>query len=163
MGVLELHAAWFSALGEPLCDGEREEVAAYLAGLGLAQRLPLLAVQSWPQAAGIIRSPAGDWWQAEEAERARLEAQARLDPSDAQWLALTETLHGAAAVAAARAGSADPALIRAAAGSAIYAAHQYRLAGAMRAPESHPFVRKHALFAGGRWPLGVYDGRFAIY
>ncbi len=163
MGVLELHAAWFSALGEPLGDGEGEDVAAYLAGLGLAPRLPLLAVQSWSQAAEIIRSPAGDWWRSEETERARLEAQARLDPADAQWLALAETLHGAAAVAAACSGAADPALIRAAAGSAIYAAHQYRLACAVRAPESHPFVRKHALFAGGRWPLGVYGGHFAIY
>jgi hypothetical protein len=22
----------------------------------------------------------------------------------------------------------------------------------------HPFVRKYALFSGGRWPLGVYRG-----
>ncbi len=29
--------------------------------------------------------------------------------------------------------------------------------------DDHPFVRKYVFFAGGRWPLGVYGDRFAIF
>lgn len=160
---MELHAAWFSTLGAPLGEGEEADIAAYLAALGLAPRLPTLLVQSWEQASEITRHPADAWWQAEEAERARLERAVKLDPADPVWLALTDTLHGAAAVAAARAGCADQGLIRAAAGAAIYCAYQHRLARAAAEPESHPFMRKYALFCGGRWPLGLYGDRFAIF
>ena len=52
--------------------------------------------------------------------------------------ALNEALHGAAAVAAARNGCAA-------------------VAG------GHPFLRKYALYCGGRWPLGIYDRVFAIF
>jgi hypothetical protein len=95
--------------------------------------------------------------------RERLERSARLDPADPEWLALNEALLGAAAVAAARAGCADAALIRVAAGAASYAAYQARLARAADAPSTHPFMRKYALYCGGRWPLGVYDNAFAIF
>ncbi len=160
---MDLHSAWFSTLGAPLGEGEEADIAAYLAGLGLAAKLPTLVVESWSQAAEIIRNPAAQWWAAEEAERSRLEARAKLDPADPAWLTLTDALHGAAAVAAARGGSADPGLIRAAAGSATYAAYQQRLAAAAGEGEAHPFMRKYALFAGGRWPLGLYGDRFAIF
>ena len=156
-----MNEAWFSSLGEPLGAAERAEIAAYLAGLDMAA--PVDSVSSWPQAAQVCRGAAGPWWDAEEAERARLEQRATLDPADPEWLALNEVLHGAAAVAAARAGCADPAHIRAAAGSAAYAAYQARLARAAGAPPGHPFLRKYALYCGGRWPLGVYNGRFVIF
>ena len=156
-----MNEAWFSALGEPLGAAERGEIAAYLQGLGMAA--PVDAVSSWAQAARICQGAAGPWWDAEEAERAQLEKRARLDPADSHWLALNEALHGAAAVAAARAGCADAAYIRAAAGSAAYAAYEARLARAAGMPEGHPFLRKYALYCGGRWPLGVYHGRFAIF
>jgi hypothetical protein len=155
--------AWFSALGEPLGEGERNDIAGYLLGLGLRTALPVVAVGSWQQAAALAQTPAGDWWDAEEAERQRLEQQAKLDPSDRAWLATTEAVHGAAAVAAARAGGVDSGLVRAAAGAAIYASYEYRLATAACAPPEHPFMRKYALFCGGRWPLGIYGDRFAIF
>ena len=113
--------------------------------------------------ASSAATPADEWWRAEEGERARLERGVRLDPADAQWLALNEALHGAAAVAAARAGCADAALIRVAAGAASYAAYQARLARAAGAEGTHPFLRKYALFSGGRWPLGVYRGQFSVF
>jgi hypothetical protein len=160
---MDLHAAWFSTLGAPLGEGEEADIAAYLAGLGLAPALPTLLVESWEQAAAIVRKPAGAWWDREEAERARLEQSVHLDPADREWLTLTEALHGAAAVAAARSGSGDAALIRVAAGAATFAAYQYRLARAAGAEEAHPFMRKYALFSGGRWPLGMYGDRFAIF
>jgi len=52
---------------------------------------------------------------------------------------------------------------RAAAGAAIHASYQYRLARAAGTGEEHPFVRKYGLFSGGRWPLGLYGDRFAIF
>ena len=153
--------AWFSALGEPLGDAERAEIDAYLSGIGMASAVH--TVSSWREAFEICSLPAEAWWNAEEAERRRLEQRANLDRADPGWIALNEALHGAAAVAAAQAGGADAALIRAAAGAASYAAYQARLARAAGAPAEHPFLRKYALYCGGRWPLGVYEGRFAIF
>ena len=158
-----LDEAWFSSLGAPLDDAERAEIAAYLRGLGLPADLPVHTASSWGEANRFCRRPAGAWWQAEEAQRTRLERLARLDPANVEWLQVTERLHGAAAVAAARSGCADAALIRVAAGAATYAAYQQRLAQAAGAPPAHPFLRKYALYCGGRWPLGVYDQRFAIF
>lgn len=155
--------AWFSTLGEPLGDAERSEIDAYLSGLGMNAVLPALLVESWGQAGSLARSPVGPWWDVEEAERSRLQELAQLDPCDPEWLATTETLRGAAALAAVRSGVADPGLVRAAAGAATYATYQYRLARAANVRPSHPFMRKCALFCGGRWPLGVYGDRFAIF
>jgi hypothetical protein len=155
--------AWFSALGQPLGDAEHSEIDAYLGGLGMKTKLPALLVESWDQAGSLARSPVGPWWEIEEAERTRLQELARLDPSDPAWLATTEALHGAAALAAIRSGVADAGLVRAAAGAATYAAFQYRLAQAAKVSPSHAFMRKYALFCGGRWPLGVYGDRFAIF
>ena len=154
-------AAWFSALGEPLGEAERMEIDAYLTGLAMAS--PVHAVSSWDEARDICAQPAQRWCEAEEEQRSRLEAKVNLEPADPQWLRLNEALHGAAAVAAARAGCSDAALIRVAAGAASYAAHEARLAVAAGAPPGHPFLRKYALYCGGRWPLGVYEGRFAIF
>lgn len=153
--------AWFSALGEPLDDAERADIVAYLSGFGLTARVH--AVASWPQAAAVCGQPADAWWSMEEAERERLQRRAALSPADPAWLALNESLHGAAAVAAARARCGDVALIRAAAGAASYAAYQARLARAAGAAPAHPFLRKYALYCGGRWPLGVYGECFAIF
>ncbi|HVL34121.1 MAG TPA: hypothetical protein VM489_00480 [Burkholderiales bacterium] len=153
--------AWFSALGEPLGEAELAEIAGYLGALALPAAVQPIA--SWDEAGAACRQPAQAWWHAEEAERERLEQRVRLDPADREWLRLNEALHGAAAVAAARAGCADAALVRAAAGAASYAAYQARLAQAAGMAPSHPFLRKYALYCGGRWPLGVYAARFAIF
>ena len=155
--------AWFSALGEPLADEERREIAGYLAGLGMDAPMPVQLMKSWHEARHTCRAPSDEWWRAEEDERARFERAARLDPADPEWLALNVALHGAAAVAAARAGRADAALIRVAAGAASYAAYQARLARVAGAVNVHPFLRKYALYCGGRWPLGIYHGQFAIF
>lgn len=152
---------WFSALGEPLGDAELSDIAAYLSGLGLTAQVH--AVASWEEAAAVCGQRADPWWDAEEAERGHLEARATLSPADPAWLTLNESLHGAAAVAAARASCADVALIRAAAGAASHAAYQARLARAAGVVPAHPFLRKYALYCGGRWPLGVYGERFAIF
>jgi len=156
-----VNEAWFSALGEPLGEEEQREIVAYLDGLGLHARVT--RVSTWEEARDFCSRPADEWWRAEEAERARLEKSARLDPADRDWLALNDALHGAAAAAAVRAGCADAGLIHAAAGAAGQAAYQARLARTAGAAATHPFLRKHALYCGGRWPLGVYAEQFGIF
>jgi hypothetical protein len=158
-----LGEAWFSTLGEPLGAGELADIAAYLQGLGLeASAAPRLAT-SWEDAGMLLRGSTGDWWEREEAERRRLEAVVHLDPADPDWIRLNDLLHGAAAVAAARSGNSDPGMTRVAAGAASYAAYHHELAVLAGCDEMHPFIRKYSLYAGGRWPLGVYDGRLAIF
>lgn len=85
-----MNEAWFSALGEPLGDAARSEIAAYLSGLAMAS--PVHRVSSWNEAFEICARPAPEWWQAEEEERSRLESAVKLDPADPEWLALNETL-----------------------------------------------------------------------
>lgn len=155
--------AWFSTLGAPLGQGELDDVHAYLEGLGIAVAQPPLLVESWEQAGTLIRTPAAGWWEREEAERARMEKRVHLDPADPHWIQLNDVLHGCAAVAAARFGYAHADMIKVAAGSASYAAYHAMLARAAGEALEHPFLRKYALFAGGRWPLGVYGDRFAIF
>jgi hypothetical protein len=155
--------AWVSTLGAPLGTGELEDIDAYLDGLAIAAPLPPLLVESWEQASELIRNPALAWWEREEAERARMEKKVHLDPADPQGVKLNDVLHGCAAVAAARFGYAHADMIKVAAGSASYAAYHEMLARAAGEPPTHPFFRKYALFAGGRWPLGVYGDRFAIF
>jgi hypothetical protein len=128
-----VNEAWFSALGEPLGDREKDELAAYLHGLGLNPAMPLRRVSSWQEAAALCNSRSVEWWQTEEAERERLARSTKLDPADRDWLDLNSLLHAAAAARAARAAS------------------------------GHPFLRKYALYSGGRWPLGVYHGAFALF
>jgi hypothetical protein len=70
---------------------------------------------------------------------------------------------GAASIAAARDGVADPALSRVAAGAATQAAYQAALARAAGSPDSHPFAIKFRLFAAGRWPLGLVSDTFHLF
>jgi hypothetical protein len=72
-------------------------------------------------------------------------------------------VRGAALAAAAAAGVADTAIAIEATGMALLAAHQSTLAGLSGAGLEHRFVRKYALFTGGRWPLGYHASRFVIF
>lgn len=156
------YESWFSTLGAPLGAGELAELAAYLEGLGLDA--PPELVTDWPSASATIHRPAdARWCQAEEARQAALQRTVQLDPADRAWIALNDALHGAAAVAAMRFGCSDAGMIKAAAGAASFAAHQAELATAAGCDANHPFRRKFALFEAGRWPLGLYAGRFAIF
>lgn len=168
-----LSAAWFSACGLPLEASDLREAVGYLAALGAGAATRVEAVASWDHAELIIRSPMWEpaWWEREEAERKRLLEQciARLGRETALETLGLETsighdlIHGAAAIAAARGGVSDPALIRAAAGSASMAAHGQALARLAGAGVDHFFMRRYRLFEGGRWPLGVVDGAFHLF
>lgn len=165
-------ASWFAALGDSPTPGETEQVSTYLA----SSDHPDVAIfweQGWDAARALLQRTDWDrdWWRAEQAEQARLLAAVKEALGEA--LALTmltrvtdlaaRLLHGPAAVAAARAGIADPGLVRVAAGSAAQACYQMALARIAAAAESHPFIAKFRLFEAGRWPLVQSGGRFHIF
>ncbi len=165
--------AWFAACGSPLESSDLGDARAYLHALGVASTMPIEPVASWEHAELVIRNPAWDslWWEREEAERKRLleacvgrlgDARA-LDELSRKTDVEHEMIHGAAARAAALAGVADPALTRAAAGAGSMAAHGCALALLAQADDSHMFMRKCALFEGGRWPLGIVQGTFHLF
>jgi hypothetical protein len=164
-------ASWFAATGQSLTDGEEREALDYLAALGLEARFA--TVTDWRAAESVTRDPAWDpaWWNAEEAERLALLEQARASWGERGLMAAltrvtdeaTRITLGAASIAAARDGIADPALSRVAAGAATQAAYQAALARAAGRPDSHPFAIKFRLFAAGRWPLGLVNDTFHLF
>lgn len=164
---------WFFMLGESLGASERRQACAYLEGLGLEADIEVVGVPDWEAARRTIGDPAWDrrWWEAEQRERRRLYGRASAAHGEEPVLAqltrtlepITETVHGSAAVEAARRGCGDPGMIRAAAGAAaeaLYLAELARLAGE---GDGHPFALKQALFAGGHWPLGIVGGRYHVF
>ena len=86
-----LHQSWFAALGQPTIASDCDDVAGYLRGLGLNAAMPIHMVRTWQEAEALTRQPAGSWWEREEAERKRLEAQLGLRLSDADLVALTDS------------------------------------------------------------------------
>lgn len=166
------HQVWFAALGQTAGAAEADLARAYLAGLGLAG-LAVAWIADWRAAERVTRAPnaSAGWWQAEEDARQALLAEVRRTIGEADYLAAmnrvvleaTEVVIGPAAVAAARDGIADQALIRVAAGAATQACHQAALALAAGAPDDHPFQIKFRLYAGGRWPLGAIGPRFYVF
>lgn len=148
------------------------EVGRYLAGLAL----PLLCcapVATWLDAkrAALAPIPEPSWWEAEETLRrdllgaatAAYGESAALDALTAITHRASESAIEAAAMAAARAGVVDPALIRAAAGAATQAAYFQALALLAGAGEDGPFAAKYRLFAAGHWPIGVVAGRYVVF
>jgi hypothetical protein len=166
-------SSWFSMLGEPLAEVERAQLGEYLRGLGIDETLPIQSVSDWHSAGRAIANPEWDrrWWDAEQRERERLHEQARAARGETELLLSlsnvlehsTEPAHGSAAVEAARFGNVEPALIRAAAGALVQALCLSKLAELAGKKTDHPFLVKHALFAGGHWPLGIVNGCFYIF
>ncbi|WP_417513905.1 hypothetical protein [Minwuia sp.] len=167
------HVSWFAAVGERLSEAERADSAGYLLALGFPE-CDIVQAMDWEEAEEAARNPDWNtaWWEAEEQLRAGLSAQAvdLTGDEEALLVALTnvtskasDSVHGAAAVAAGRFGVADQGLIRAAAGAATQAAYQAALVIAAAEDEDHAFAQKFHLFQGGRWPLGIIGGTFSIF
>ncbi|HTE42697.1 MAG TPA: hypothetical protein VK629_17890 [Steroidobacteraceae bacterium] len=163
---------WFSAVGEPLTESENEELRTYLRALNLGD-IAIGQASDWHEAKRIAESKnwSRAWWDAERDEERRLlqEAFARYG-NDAVMKRLTQLMEdssemflGPAAVACTRAGVADPALARSAAGAASQCVHQYGLASLLSVPDDHFFATKFRLFLAGRWPLSLNEGRFYIF
>jgi hypothetical protein len=163
---------WFAALGRPAEAAEVELARAYLEKLGLAD-LALDWIEDWRDAERATRAPASSTpgWLAWQAARQDLLAALRRSTAEADYLAAmnrvvlaaTEAVIGPADAAAARAGIADPALVRVAAGAATQACHQAALALAAGVADEHPFAVKFKLYAAGRWPLGAVGARFFLF
>jgi hypothetical protein len=165
-------APWFAAVGEALSDGERADAVHYLGALGLPA-VAIDGVADWPRAKALADAPDWDpaWWDEEERLRVGLldAAAARhgraplLEALSRVTQGASDRAHGEAALATARAGVADLALTRAAAGAATQACYLAALAAAGAAAPDHPFYAKFQLFEGGRWPLGIVAGRFRLF
>ncbi len=164
--------AWFSNLGEPLSPTEIAVAEDYCSALGFPYVTPVLT-EDWEEAESAVGNP--DWnadaWEAEEALRAGLIAQAleeiEEDELTAALTAVTgraaEVLHEQAAVAAARSGVFDQELIRAAAGAGVQGCYQAALVLAAGAGDDHPFAIRFRLFEAGRWPLGIVGSTFGVF
>lgn len=164
--------SWFAAVGEPLIDAERDEALLYLRGLGFDQA-DIAGVSDWQEAKNTADAPNWDpaWWTAEEKTReallakaeAAIEERALYDALSKVTRVASDFVHGKAAIAAARGGTADAGLIRSAAGAASMACYQAALAKAAAAGDDHPFAAKYRLFAAGRWPLAINDGVLSVF
>jgi hypothetical protein len=163
--------SWFAVVGQDLSAEERREAQDYLAAIGFPGA-HVESVGDWRAAESTTRDAQWSraWWDAEERERARLLAAANRPGTHALLTALSRvTLEasnvvlGAASIATARNGIADPALARVAAGAATQAAYQAGLALAADAGDAHPFAIKFRLFAAGRWPLGLVGRTFHVF
>jgi hypothetical protein len=166
------NVSWFAALGEPLGADEVDDARAYADALGFPDA-GVAEVADWGEAETLAQSPDWntEWWETEEQQRAALTAAAleRMTKDDF-LMALThvtasasDVVHGAAAVAAARAGISDEGLIRAAAGAATQACYQAALVLAADAGEDHAFAIKFRLFEAGRWPLGIVGNTMGVF
>ena len=74
----------------------------------------------------------------------------------------SDLVHGKAATAAARAGNVAAASIHVAAGAASQAVYQLAVARIAGAADS-VFESKFRMFAAGRWPLGMANGKFVLF
>ena len=167
------NTTWFGRLGSPLAAGDLVDSRAYLDTLGYPTELPTVFVENWREAERIVRAPDWDraWWEREECERDRLKRAAvrrlgltqMLERLTAATALTADAIHAAAIVAMARTGSGADAMVRAASGAAIMAAHEFALAQLAGCGPDHLFMRKYSLFKSGRWPLGVLRGTFYLF
>jgi hypothetical protein len=169
-------ASWFSMIGEPLTPAEQVDAAHYMSCLGLDD-VATQGIGSWEAAETCIKSTDWntDWWDAEDRLRANLLERAEqrfgklatLEALSGISEQVSDVVHGAAAVAAARGGVADSGLIRAAAGAATMACYQAAvgIAADLAADptDDNPFIAKYRLFEAGHWPLCVRGTVFYVF
>lgn len=165
--------AWFARVGLPLAEEELAAIADLLRVVAPRAPVAITALASWQEAAVFVRAAAHDsaWWDDEEEERELLWARAAdvrteaalLDLVTAMTQGLDTELRDAARAAVKAAGVADTALAGEATAMALLAAHQNALADIAGAGSGHRFVRKYALWKGGRWPVGYHSARFVIF
>ena len=165
--------AWFARVGLPLAEEETAAIGELTRIVALPVPVVVTVLATWQEAAAFVRAVEHDatWWDQEEEEREALWIRATEHRTETELFehlnAMTGVLDAevrAAAFAAAKAaGAADMAIAIEATGMALLAAQQSTLAGIAGAGSDHRFVRKYALFTGGRWPLGYHSARFVIF
>jgi hypothetical protein len=163
---------WFANVGRPLDREARALARSYLDGLGFPDA-DVARIAEWADALDAASGLDFDTaqWEIEESLRAGLAAEALERLSEhGLTIALThvsailgERVGAAVREAAAFAEIDDDELLNAAAGAAIQAAHGAALALITEAETGHPFHRKFALFARGRWPIGLAGLSFNLF
>lgn len=153
-------------MGSPLSTEDRGLADGYARALGLPAGVAV--IDGWAQAEQVTRDPrSGDgWWEREEAERRALMTETAGRIGEALLLeTLTSAVEAGAGQthAGALAAGGDEAMARVASGAALMALNNRALALLAGRGDEHPFVQKYALFAAGRWPLGVRGETFLIF
>jgi len=155
---------WFSRVGARLEEREVREARGYLDALGFPD-VDVARIASFADAAEAAAS------EAEEQLRAALtdDAVARIG-AEALSVAMTHIAARAATSiddkitrAAQLWDVEDDALLNAAKGAAIKAAHEAALVLLAGAEETHPFALKFRLFERGRWPVSVAGASFNLF
>ncbi len=164
---------WFARVGLPLSSAETAAIDELMRIVAPHAPVAVTLLASWQEAAAFVHASERDstWWDQEEEERELLWTRAaEFRPESELLLCVNEMsrgldveVRGAAAAAATAAGVADTAIVGEASGMALLAAHQSALAEMAGEKTDHRFVRKYALFKGGRWPLGYHSARFVIF
>jgi hypothetical protein len=164
---------WFARVGLPLAEHEVAAIGDLLDVVAPRAPVAITALASWQETAAFVRAVAHDsaWWDDEEEERELLWSRAAEVRTEAGLLDLVTTrtrglepeLRDAARAAMTAAGMTDTAIAGEATAMALLAAHQQALADIAGAGSAHRFFRKHALFTGGRWPIGYHSARFVIF
>lgn len=164
-------ARWFTRLGLRLEPNERAAAAGYAESLRLGPLSVTVAADA-ETAEAIVCDPRWDarWWAREEAERVSLMAEAGVQIGRESLLeVLTLAVESHTETSLARARAAQPLshggdeLARAASGALLMALHCRALATVVQRGDGHLFMRKYALFALGRWPLGVRSGALHVF
>ena len=160
---------WFSRLGLPFDATETLLVAGYLNALDPPVTCHAAIAASWREAEAIIRNPRSGtgWWEQEETERKRLMLELQQSIGSSMLLeTLTSATDGraestyACALAACKG---DEGLAKVASGAALTSIHLRALALLAGCGELHVFVQKYALFAAGRFPLGMRGSIFTFF
>ena len=166
--AIAVDARWFARAGLPFCASEARLANGDVRAAGLDGFVGIAFAASWPDAGALMRSPhsAVGWWDREEAERKQLMAEvARRVGMQPLLEALTSAVDGHAEstyACALQSCAGDEALAKAASGAALGAIHQHALAMLACSADLHVFMQKYALFAGGRFPLGMRDTTFVF-
>ncbi|MEN3975316.1 hypothetical protein [Emcibacter sp. SYSU 3D8] len=172
LGDVVARIPWFSRIGQPLSDEERDLAQRYLDMLGFPDAAPV-PLEDWTEAGDAADSIDlnSEGWEVEEQLRADL-SRAALDYFDEDTLAdtlgfVTEAAGPVVVEAIASAASLwpveDDAVIEAATGAAVQACYQAALVLAAQAVEEHPFALRFRLFELGRWPVGLSGRSFNIF
>lgn len=160
--------SYFSRLGEPLTSSERVLAQRYLDGLGFPDVTPA-GLETWEDAseAALALDHDATEWEAEQMMHAGLAGDA-LDRVEEEGLntvlayianQVTQAAKPNLDDAAAMWSRADRAVVNAALGGAVRAAHGAALAlvvdDSLEEASAHPFAARHHLFLHGRWVVGL--------
>ncbi len=163
---------WFSNLGSPLSNQEKQSSNEYLGTLGALGEVDIVQIYNWTDISLANESvdPNSIWWEAEEQKRTALISEAlEVIHEDELALALTRNSDQAAKVFTDKlnnlilnlsSGSDEQYDISL--GALAQACYQKALAVAASSPSDHLFYKKFILFELGRWPVGIIGGSFLI-